>query len=740
MRHARILILLIVALRLLPDAAAAAEIDFNRDIRPILSQNCFACHGPDSGKRKAKLRLDTEEDSRTVLKSDNPDGSEVLQRILSDDPEEHMPPPETDKRLKPEEIELLRQWINEGAKYSAPWAYVPPKKHALPPAAPGWGKNWIDRFILARLKRENLQPSPDADPVTLVRRLHFDLTGLPPAPELVDQLTSSKDPDASYEQLVDQLLASRHFGERMAIYWLDLVRFADTVGYHGDQEQNITPYRDYVIDAFNDNLPFDQFTREQLAGDLLKNPTIDQKIATGYNRLLQTSHEGGVQPKEYLAIYAADRIRNLSAVWMGGTLGCAQCHDHKFDPYTARDFYSMSAFFADIDEAQHFKVGSNALPTKRPPEIAVLSRGDRELLAKLEASKADKKEIEAVKKRARLTMVTVSIEPRTTRVLPRGNWLDDSGEIVKPAVPSFLGKIDPSEGDRASRLDLANWLTDPKTGSGGLTARVFANRLWYLLFGEGISASLGDFGGQGSPPVHPELLDKLAIEFVEGGWDVKRLVKLLVMSHTYRQSSVASPALLDRDPNNQLFARQSRFRLPAEFVRDNALAIGGLINLEFGGASAKPHQPAGYYRHLNFPVRKYAQHTDARQYRRGVYVHWQRQFLHPMLKAMDAPSREECTARRPRSNTPTAAMVLLNDPSFVEAAEAFAKRIVAEGGANDRARLDFAFRVALSRTPDDEERVLLGKLFTSDPAASQQDAWKAVARALLNLSETTTRN
>ena len=373
-------------------SAAAEQIDFNQDIRPILSQNCFACHGPDAHERKGKLRLDTEEGSRKAITPGEPDESELIYRILSGDPDERMPPPKHGKSVKPDEVALLKKWIAQGAEYNAPWAYVPPKKHPVPELASEWPAKWPDRFILARLDKEGLSPAPDADLVTLVRRLHFDLTGLPPSPEVVERFVTSDDPQA-YEKLVDELLASKHFGERLAIYWLDLVRFADTVGYHGDQDHNITPYRDYVIDAFNDNMPFDQFTREQLAGDLLEDPSIEQKVATGYNRLLQTSHEGGVQAKEYLAIYAADRIRNLSAVWLGGTLGCAQCHNHKYDPYTAKDFYAMSAFFADIDEAKHFKVGSNSLPTKRPPEIPVLSRADRKLLAKLKAEKADPKEM-----------------------------------------------------------------------------------------------------------------------------------------------------------------------------------------------------------------------------------------------------------------------------------------------------------------------------------------------------------
>ncbi|MFP6873119.1 MAG: PSD1 and planctomycete cytochrome C domain-containing protein [Verrucomicrobiales bacterium] len=728
---------------------SADEIDFNRDIRPLLSQNCFACHGPDQGKRKGKLRLDTGEGSRKVIVPGDLAASELITRIMSQDPDERMPPGESGKELNAQQLELLRNWVASGAQYSEPWAYVPPRNYS-PPAVidKKWPENWIDSFILARLEREGLKPSPDADPVTLVRRLHFDLTGLPPQPGAVDRFIMSGKRSASYERLVDELLGAKHFGERMAMYWLDLVRFADTVGYHGDQDHNITPYRDYVIDAFNLNLPFDRFTREQIAGDLLDNPTIDQQVATGYNRLLQTSHEGGVQAKEYLAIYAADRMRNLSAVWMGATLGCAQCHDHKYDPYTTRDFYAMSALFADIDEAGHFKVGSNSLPTKRPPEIKVLSRRDRELLAGLKAvtprTKDIEKQIAGVSSRERLTMVTRSIKPRTTRVLPRGNWLDESGDIVQPAVPAFMRQLD-TGGARPTRLDLANWLTDVENGIGGLTARVVVNRLWYLFFGEGISRSLDDFGGQGLPPVNPGLLDRLAVEFHRAGWDIKHMVKLMVMSHSYRQGSLAPEELAERDPLNRLFARQSRYRLPAEMVRDNALAVGGILVLDDGGASVKPYQPPGYYRHLNFPQRKYRQHTDARQYRRGVYVHWQRQFLHPMLKAMDAPSREECTARRARSNTPTAAMVLLNDPSFVEAARAFAQRIVNEGGKTPKQRLEYAYRAALSRMPDEQERQILGKLWVAarDEAAGEGAelvAWQAVARAILNCSELNTRN
>jgi hypothetical protein len=755
-------------------------LDFNRDVRPILSDKCIACHGPDEKHRKAKLRLDDEKVAvaRGAIVPGQPDDSEIILRILSDDEESRMPPAKSGKKLTPDEIVLLKRWIAEGAKYAPHWAYVPPRRHPVP-VAKFKTSNYIDSFLFFRLEREGLNPAPEANPITLVRRLYFDLLGLPPTPSQAESFAANPSAEA-YEKLVDQLLASPHYGERMAMYWLDLVRYADTVGYHGDQDHQASPYRDYVIDAFNDNMRFDQFTREQLAGDLLPKPTTDQLIATCYNRMLQTSHEGGVQAKEYLAIYAADRVRNVSAVWMGATMGCAQCHDHKYDPYSTRDFYSLAAFFADIDEDRHLKGGNlDTVPTKRLPEIRVFTPKERahiaelnHLISELNPYSVDVQEQfvlkglleqrERLRRSKRLVMVTQATAPRTMRILPRGNWLDDSGPEVTPAVPAFLPAIDRS--GRATRLDLANWLVDPERGVGKLTARVFVNRLMYLFFGDGLSKSLEDFGGQGEPPMHPELLDHLAMEFVESGWNVKHVVKLIVMSRAYRQSSLASAELRERDPENRLLARQGRWRLPAESIRDNALAVSGLLVSDVGGATAKPYQPPKYYRHLNFPPREYAPSTDSKQWRRGVYVHWQRQFLHPMLKAFDASSREECCAQRPRSNTPLAALVLLNDPTFVEAARELGRRTLAESGPTDEDRIKYAFRLATSRTPDDLEIATLNQLLaknraeyrSNDQAAnnvtriglkkpSGQDevvelaAWTAVGRALLNLSETNTR-
>ncbi len=823
-------VLLAGALAAGPLAALAARppaVAYNRDVRPILADACFACHGPDAGKRAANLRLDVRDSAvaRGAVVPGKPEQSRLLTRVLAADPARRMPPPSAHKLLTASQKETLRRWIAAAAPYEAHWAYQPPKAPPVPAVRDTrWPLSPVDRFLLARMEAAGVAPSAEADRVTLVRRLSFDLTGLPPAPAEVDAFLQDPSPGA-YERVVDRLLASPRFGERMASYWLDLVRYADTVGYHGDQEHAISPYRDWVIQAFNRDLPFDRFTAEQLAGDLLPNPTVNQRIATGYNRLLQTTHEGGAQDREYLAKYAADRVRNLTQVWMGATVGCAECHDHKYDPYTQKDFYSLAAFFADVQERGAYS-GPDVTPANRPPEIEVLSPFDQEEVERLEArigalqaagGAADEvarlaRERDAVRKRTRRTMVTVSRAPRPVRVLARGDWMDETGPEVRPAVPPFLPRLT-AAGERPTRLDLARWLTRPEHPQ---TARVFVNRVWYLLFGAGLCRSLEDFGAQGEVPTHPELLDWLAAVFAapappggtgpergsagspEGlpggqgsapaaasspagpprgtrepgpatasglGWSVKRLVRLIVTSRAYRQSSLVSAALRERDPENRLFARQGRFRLPAEMIRDQALAASGLLVERLGGPSARPYQPDGYYALLNFPKRTYEAHRDDNQYRRGVYVHWQRQYLHPMLRAFDAPSREECTAQRPVTNTPLAALTLLNDPTFVEAARVLAARILREGGSTEEARLRWAWRVAVSRAPDPRETASLARLYRSnrevyaaDPAAAKAllgtglapvpadldpvdlAAWTAVARALLNLSETITRN
>jgi mono/diheme cytochrome c family protein len=812
--RAKIHVALVWALAAATATAADRPPDFNRDIRPILSHNCFACHGPDEHDRRGGLRLDDREAAIAELDSGaraivpgHPEESELVARLHETDPDVVMPPPESNHVLTPAQKELLAAWIAAGAPYAQHWAYVPPERHG-PPAVKdaSWPANRIDRFVLARLEAEGLAPATDADPLTLLRRVTFDLTGLPPSPAEVEAYLADSRPDR-FTQLVDRLLASPRHAERLAAWWLDLVRYADTVGYHGDQTHSIAPYRDWVIQAFLDDVPFDRFTELQLAGDLIgpregEHPE-DRVLAGGYNRLLQTTHEGGLQAKEYRAIYQADRIRNVSGAWMGATVGCAQCHDHKYDPYTTADFYRLGAFFADIDDEQHLQNAGfsrqnlNALPTIRSPELDVVGPFDRgraeQLDAEIQSLKkrlpplvlppraqppepepdavvADRQRLTAqLKQRKQLDrtlMITKSLdEPRTVRILPRGNWMDDSGAVVESAIPAFLGTLAPASGGRATRADLARWLVAPATagGHGEFTARVIANRLWALFFGAGLCRSLGDFGGQGELPDHPELLDELALEFMGQGWSVRYLVRTIVTSRAYRMSSAGAADLQARDPDNRLLARQGRWRLPAENVRDTALAVSGLLVERLGGDSVHPYQPAGYYRHLNFPQREYKVDTDDRQWRRGLYVHWQRMFLHPQLLAFDAPNREECTALRMKSNTPKAALVLLNDPTFVEAARKLAE-IALHSAGDDNARIALLWKRAVSRVPDTEELALVRSLldrertvYRGDAAAAtallgvgiaprdesldpvELAAWTATARAVLNLHEAIAR-
>ncbi len=760
----------VVGLALGRSAAADPPVDFNRDIRPILSDNCFKCHGPDARTRKGDLRLDTP--------GGLGDGTGLVERVTAADPGEVMPPPKSGKKLTAKQIDTLKKWADQGAKYEGHWAFQPNKR----PAPPAGAAHPVDAFVLAELARQGLKPSPEADRVTLVRRLSFDLLGLPPTPDEVAAFVADQSPDA-YGKLVDRLLASPHYGERMAMFWLDLVRYADSVGYHGDQPVSVSPYRDWVIRAFNANMPFDRFTTLQLAGDLVPDATTEGQVAAGYNRLGMMSAEGGVQPKEYLAKYAAERVRNLSGAWLGVTVGCAECHDHKFDPFTARDFYRLEAFFADIQEQGIYNGGTfgPSMPVPGPRQKAELDRLDAAAV-ELAAGKDPAAGVAAIAgaaartpvqvKRAKLdrdraaflktvptTLVTVRVPPRPTRVLPRGNWMDDTGPVVDPGFPAALGKPATSK-ERLTRLDLARWVT---AADNPLTSRALANRLWKLLFGAGLSRKLDDLGSQGEWPTHPELLDYLAARLADG-WDVKALVRLIVTSAAYRQASVAPKGSADTDSFNKWVGRQGRFRLDAEVVRDNALSVSGLLSPEVGGPSVKPYQPAGYWAYLNFPAREWQNDAGDRLYRRGLYTHWQRQYLHPSLLAFDAPSREECTADRVRSNTPLQALVLLNDPTYVEAARALAERAVAAGTADDD-RLDWMFRWAVSRPLKPAEREVLAALlakhraeYAENPEAAKAllkvgakptaagvppaeiAAWTSVARAVLNLHAVVTRN
>ena len=797
-------------------------VSFQRDIRPLISNICSACHGPDEKARKANLRLDTQVGLLKTVIPGKPEQSPLYLRLKQTGPGK-MPPATFLRQPTPQQVELVAKWISRGAKWEQHWAYAPLVKPPTPALSPDkLLKSEIDRFIVTRLKREGLALSLPADRRILLRRLSFDLTGLPPTFDDVQAFTSDRSADA-YEKAVDRLLASERYGERMAVVWLDLVRYADTRGYHGDQNQEVSPYRDYVIKSFNDNKPFDVFTREQLAGDLLPKPGIDQKVASGYNKLLMTTEEGGSQAKEYLAKYAADRVRNVSAVWLGSTMGCCQCHDHKYDPFTIRDFYSMAAFFADVKQTPvggldvtllptaEQSAGSAELgaqiaaaqkildtqtaqldvaqgewelnPTPTPVPSAAISairaieqskRSDKQrnelsayfrtitpLLAEPRAERMRlQQELDNLNSHIRKSMITTTVAPATVRILPRGNWLDESGDVVTPALPSFLDQLE-TPGQRASRLDLANWICSRRNP---LTARVMVNRIWAMLFGRGLSRSMEDFGAQGAPPTHPQLLDWLASDYIDHGWDTKRLIREIVLSATYRQSSVPSSALLKRDPNNDLFGRQGRKRLDAEFVRDNALAVSGLLVLELGGSSVKPYQPSHYWDYLNFPMRTWIADKAPEQYRRGLYTYWCRTYLQPSLLAFDAPTREECCSSRVVSNTPQQALVLLNDPTYVEAARALAERIV-ESTTTPFARVQTAFHLALQRDASQKEVETLLRVYQRQytelqakpteandlahvgdlamkPGSSSAEvaAWTSVTRVILNLHEVMTRN
>jgi len=757
----------------------AKQVQFNRDVRPILSNHCFACHGPDEKQRKAKLRLDLKESlfekrENVLIARGNPGASELFLRLTHSAPEERMPPEDFPKQLKASQANTIKAWIDQGAHWEDHWSYTKPRM----PSLAGKEKHLspIDHFIRKRLNSSELPPALPADSRTLVRRLHLDLLGLPPAPSVVEAFAGN--PSAlAYAKLVDKLLASPHFGERLALPWLDLARYADSVGYQKDRLRDCWLYRDYLIRAFNENKPYDQFVIEQLAGDLLEGDPLEKRswlIASGLNRMNQTTSEGGAQPKEYVAKYAADRVRNTAAIFLGSTMGCAECHDHKYDPFTTKDFYAFAAFFADIKERGVGYPEHTPMPTyAQLDEWADLKAQLTALQNQLEDSvlEEDKtaldKKIKVIKDRIEKvtdskkwpkTLVSLRSKPRTVRMLPRGNWIDESGPVMNPAVPTFLGKLDIGH-RRATRLDLARWIASRENP---LTARVFVNRLWKQFFGKGLARDLDDLGAQGQRPTHPDLLDWLAVDFMENGWDIKRHIRQIVTSEAYRRSS-NHPTATRLDPENRLLARQGTFRLEAELIRDNALAISGLLVPKIGGRSVKPYQPSNYWFRL-YNSGKYVQDKGEELYRRGIYTLWRRSFWHPSLQAFDAPAREECVAERPISNTPQQALVLLNDPTYVEAARLFAERILTTHK-EDLSRFDLAFQFALARPPNNEESLILQKLLEKERKIYSENknaaqallttgekphnetidpielaAWTSVARTLLNLHETITRN
>ncbi len=779
--NARIIAALFGILLAAPQATAQApaKIDFNRDVRPILSDKCFACHGPDEKVRKGDLRLDTRAGAiANAVVPGKPEASTLIERIATKEPESLMPPAKTGKKLTAREVEILTQWVKESAPYAVHWAYAKPVRPAVPsslaPAWNAWTRNPIDSFVLERLQKEHLLPSSEADKYSLIRRVALDLTGLPPTPAEVDAFLKDATPDA-YEKLVDRLLAKPAFGEHQARLWLDLARYADSAGYADDPARTIWKYRDYVIESFNKNKPFDTFTIEQLAGDLLPNPTNEQLVATAFHRNTMTNSEGGTVDEEFRNVAVVDRVNTTFTVWMGTSITCSQCHNHKFDPISQKEYFQVFAFFnntADADRADETPV----LPFWSPEQDVKkqqLQASIAELEVKLKAKQLgwlSQARIGALKKVLADTkpLTTVPIlkelpadQRRKTHLQFRGNYLD-LGDEVTEGVPAAFPPLTPPTSGR-SRLDFAKWIVSPENP---LTARVVANRFWEQLFGTGIVRTSEEFGAQGEQPTHPELLDWLATELASpprergGAWDVKRFLKLLVTSAAYRQSAKVSPELFERDPENRLFARGPRVRLSAEMVRDQALFVSGLLSPKMLGPSVRPVQPnlgvsAAFGGSIDWTTS-----TGDDRFRRGIYTQWRRSNPYPSMSTFDAPNRDTCIVRRARTNTPLQALVTMNDPVYVEAAQGLARRAIKDGGKTTEEKIAFAVKLALVRPATDAEVKRLVKLFdeskakfAKDPAKATQfatvplgplpmgtdaadaAAWTVVSSVLLNLDE-----
>ncbi|MES2695779.1 MAG: PSD1 and planctomycete cytochrome C domain-containing protein [Verrucomicrobiota bacterium] len=795
-------------------AAATAKVDYVRDVKPILTQHCVRCHGAE--KEEAGLRVDTAEavqvggDSGPLVKPGRPNDSLLVQVVVG--PHEDIPQmPYKKPALTPEQVATLRAWITDGAVGPAQeepgrfvhWSFVAPK-HAEAPAVKraDWPRNAIDNFSLARLEKENIAPSPEADRVTLLRRASLDLTGLPPTPAEVSAFLADKSPKA-YESAVERLLASPHYGERWARPWLDIARYSDSNGYSIDAPRQIWKYRDWVVTALNRDQPFDQFVIEQLAGDLLANPTLEQKVATGFNRNTQINQEGGIDPEQFRIEAVMDRVNTYSTGFLGLTVACAQCHDHKFDPIKQKEYFQFYAFFNNTVEDGHGKTTPGAameFPDEKLSGDAAKAeldeqRGELErflntngnavstwiaTLDKVAINKfrsatareavkvpwgqmtlAQKRAIYALypeateefktRNKALTTLEGNMRKPVTTLVMselpkPRESFLFIKGDFTRKGenvTPGTLAVLPPLKAaQQPNRLDLARWTVDP---ANPLTARVFVNRIWQQYFGRGIVETENDFGTQGEPPTHPELLDWLATELVAQKWSMKAMHRLIVTSATYRQSSNVRPDLDLSDPLNKLLARQTRLRLDAEVVRDVALASSGLLAPKLGGPPVFPPQPAGVMT-LGQSKRDWTASKGEDRYRRGLYTHLWRATPHPAFAVFDAPDGFTACTRRLRSNTPLQALTLLNDEQFYEFAGALAKRVQAEAKGDVPAQIRYAFQLCLSRPPAADETARLVAVYeqqlaaaTGDDATRRNEAWTIVARVLLNLDETITR-
>ena len=764
----------------------ASEIDFGRDIRPLLSDACYTCHGPDAEARSTDLRLD---DRTSAFESGIFDSGEFMERISSKDRDFRMPPPEANRELTDDQRNLLKKWVSQGTPWPEDdrhWAFVPPEEITLPKVKQNrWLKNGVDTFILRKLEAEGLTPSREASPETLLRRVTFDLTGLPPTTEALDAFLNDSSDDA-YETAVDRLLASEKYGEHMALTWLEASRYADTDGYQNDRLRYMWVWRDWLINALNANMPFDEFVTQQMAGDLIPDRNFYTQVATGFNRNHRINSEGGAIPDEWIVEYVADRVETMGTLFLGLTLNCSRCHDHKYDPISQRDFYSLFSFFNNIAEAGLGPNNGNSPPfIPVPKSWPNLSESESQFV---EPEPVEIKVVQVSVPRPQpgspeTVMVLHELpEPRETYRLIRGQYdQPDKSESLDPTIPGDIGGWDPNW--PRNRLGLANWLVHPDHP---LTARVTVNRYWQHFFGLGLVKTSENFGVQGEHPSHPDLLDWLANEFVRSDWDVKAMHKRIVMSATYRQSSVISGDLPERDPDNRLLARGPRRRLSPFAIRDAALFNSGLLNESIGGPSVKPYMPPGIWKSISNA--KYTQDHGEKLYRRSMYTYWRRTVPPPTMMAFNAAARETCVVRSDLTTTPLQALTLLNNVAFVEAARFFAERIVDpwftdtglsvesneeaqqkelitldEASIGDRIR--WAFRSVTSRDPSSseiriltEDFILYRNQFQQDPKginsllsvgekksnASVEPATLAamtlVANTLLNLDEAMSQN
>ncbi len=719
---------------------AAESLDFGRDVRPILSDRCFACHGQDSNKREGGLRLDQRDaalkggDSGPAIIPGDPDASEIIKRILSEDRTELMPPPKAKKPITAEQKDILIRWVKEGAVYTNHWSFEPVKNHTPPQvAAKDWPRTPVDNFVLAALEAKKIQPAPAADRAAFLRRVTLDLTGLPPTPEETKAFLEDSAADAP-AKVVDRLLKSSDYAERMTAVWLDNARYADSNGYQFDNRRTMWPWRDWVIEAFRSNMPYDRFVTEQLAGDLMENPTQQQLIATGFNRNHGYSIEGGINDEEYRVMYANDKTATAGTLFLGLTMDCCRCHDHKYDPVSIQEYYSFYAFFNTSAE-----VGA-------PGE-----KGRKEM--------ASAPFVKVGNDPATATRAMIMAEkPRETFVLQKGLF-DQPGEKVEPRTPRMLP---PFEGYPQNRLGLAKWLIAPENP---LFARVTVNRIWQQFFGMGLVKTADNFGLQGEMPSHPELLDWLAEDFRKSGWDMHHLIRNIVLSATYRQDSRFRTELDDAE--NRLLARGPSFRLPAETIRDQALAASGLLTRKVGGPSVMPHQPPGVWEDLSAPpshAETYQASSGPDLYRKSLYTYWRRAAIHPAMAVFDAPNREICSVERSNTNTPLQALVTLNDPTYLEAARKLAERVMKQESVDPEKQTALAVRLVLVRSAEAKELTVLKEIYQerlaqyqADPSAAEKllaigtsaidatldrirlAAMTDVCHVILNLSETVTR-